>query len=285
MTSKCMKRPQLLLAMAVCLLFCGTSDIPAAQPDDAGQSSPLTSADSVMLCKLDGYLSEVDKLALPLACEECNFIIASVPDSTLRNRVAEHVYRHFRQSKYMGAENVAIYVYDRWFAPFRTVFADMNELDEAEFFAFVNRSSLIGTKAPVLKFPTSGRDSVTVPSPVKKKGSARKSIIYFYSSDCPKCLYTSVCLTKFLNSSKYKVNLFAVYTLEDRERWKKYIHKELDVRTTCRTRVYHLYGGDVDYVVPYGVIQTPRLFLVDENGIVIGRNLDVPALKILLEKE
>jgi len=235
-----------------------------------------------MFHKLDNYLGEVDKLSIPAACEECNFIIASVPDSALRNHVAEHVYRHFRKSKYMGAENVAVYVYDKWFAPFRTVFDDMNELDEAEFYAFVNRSSLIGAKAPVLKFPSAKKDSVCVPAPSVRKG--RKSIIYFYSRDCPKCLFTSVSLAKLLNSSKYKVNLYTIYTLQDKDRWNDYIHKELNVRNTCSTKVYHLYGGDVDYVVPYGVTQTPRLFLLDESGVVVGRNLDVPALKILLDK-
>lgn len=242
--------------------------------------------DSVIFHKLDNYLQEVDKLAIPSACEECNFIIASVPDSILRNHVAEHVYRHFRKSKFMGAENVAVYIYDKWFAPFRTVFEDMNELDEAEFYAFVNRSSLIGTKAPTLKFPSARKDSVTVPLPVKKHSArkSRKSIIYFYSSDCPKCLFTSVSLAKLLNGSKYDVNLYTIYTLEDKERWQKYIRNELDVKTNCRTKVYHLYGGDVEYVVPYSVTQTPRLFLVDENGVVTGRNLDVHALKILLEK-
>lgn len=236
----------------------------------------ITPEDSLVFSKLESYLAEVDRLSIPEACEESDFIIGSVPDSALRNRVAERVYRHWRKSRIMGYEGVAVHVFDKWFADFTTVFEDMDELDEAEFHSFINRSSLVGCRAPQLTFLSAEGDSVTLPA------GARWSIIYFYSSECPKCLYTSIRLRDLLNSSRYKVNFYAVYTQEDMERWGQYSRRELKVRNTSRTKVYHLYGGDVDYVVPYGVVQTPRLFLVDGRGVIVGRNLDVPALEQLL---
>lgn len=251
--------------------------------------------------KLGEYLQTIDHLEYDAAQQEVDFIISSVQDQELRNSVAQIVYNHFRDSKVMGSENIAVYVYDKWFATFECVFDEIELFDEAEFYAFLNRRSLIGQKAPDLCLEnTGGREVRLSETPLEEV-----NLLYFYSATCPKCLYTAHRLREIL-SKKYvkklekhlgkrlKINLFTVYTGHDDPEWQDYLKNHLNVPKSCKTKVYHFKGVDsdgtfaggadpTDYVTAYAVIQTPRLFMIDARNVIIGRNLDAAAVEILLK--
>lgn len=247
----------------------------ACAPQTASAPQPDTAA---LHRQLDKYLAQIDLLSIQAAEAETDFLISAVTDSLLRSDVATYAYNHFRASKYMGAENVAIHIYNIWFATFKAVFPSIEQLDDAELFAMFNRRSLIGAKAPELTLENERGDSLVIPA--KTKG--RYCVIYFYSAGCPKCLYTSIKLKEFLSKKHPKLSFYAVFTGDDDAAWQAYTMRELKVVNNCRTKVYHLKGGDSDYPLSYAVVQTPRLFLVNPDGIIIGRNLDVPALEKLL---
>lgn len=239
-------------------------------------SAPSWCGDDEVMAKMQEYLLAIDRLPADAACAEVDFMIGAVPDSLLRNKVAVAAYRHFMDSKVMGSENVAVHIYDEWFATFKTVFDEIEDLDAAEFYAFVNRRSLIGAPAEHLTLTDARGHELSIP----RKG--RRTILYFYSAECPKCLYISHKITELLNGGRYKVDFISVYTGDDDQVWDAYIRRNLAVRKTCRTRVFHLKGGEADYVIPYAVVQTPRLFLIDSEGQIIGRQLDENALCQLL---
>lgn len=270
-----MRRLSVILAIAATFVFCPC--VVRAVTDDEGGVQRADEGREILLARMTEYLNAMDTLPIPAAEAEVDYMISSIGDSLFRNTAAVEAYRHFRSSKYMGSENVAIHIYDKWFASYRTVFDNIDELDEAELYAFVNRRSLIGCKAPELLFEDADGDTLTVPS-----NSGRKSILFFYSVGCPKCLYISLTMSKYLNESNPDLDLYTIYTGEDDAAWHIYTERELKI-TAPSTRVRHLRGGLTEYATAYGVIQTPRLFLVDENGVIIGRNLDTEALSRLLE--
>lgn len=230
---------------------------------------------------MEEYLTAMDYLPCNEACPEADFLISSVRDSSLRNTIAVRAYKHFRESKVMGSENVAVHIYDRWFANFEAVFDSLDELDEAEFHALVNRASLIGRPAATLSFRDVRGRSVKLPS--SSAGLKRPSVIFFYSVGCPNCLLVSYELREYMKKKHPDVDVYTIYTGEDEKEWRTYIRRELSLKSRCKSKVYHLIGGDTDFVLPYAVTQTPRLFLVDSDGVIVGRSLDVPALKLLLE--
>lgn len=229
-----------------------------------------------VLAQMDEYLAAMDHLTIADASEEADFMISCVTDSSLRSAVAEKAYNHFRYSKVMGSENVAIHIFDRWFATFDTVFGNIDDFDEAQFYAFVNRQSLIGVKGKTIALLNRDGEEISIPFT-----NGRKAVIYFYSTFCPKCLYTSTKLCELFKNLNPELDFFAVYTGENEQEWEEYQSRNLDIRSDS-TAVYHLRSGDEDFVVAYGVIQTPRLFLLDEEGIITGRNLDADALSKLL---
>lgn len=249
-------------------------------------TAPQTSA---LSAKLDEYLSAIDCLEIPAACAEVDFLISSVQDEDLLNTVAQRAYFHFRDSKIMGSENIAIHIYDRWFADCTAIFDDLDKFEEAGLHAYVNRASLIGAQAPSLTLATPEGDEITLPTP------GRKAVVFFYSATCPKCLLTSIGLCSFLTGKKNpdplkttriragKMDFFAIYTGDDDAQWAEYTRKHLNLKSSCKSKLYHLKAEGSDFVTAYGVVQTPRLFLIGEDGRVIGRNLDVPALKKLMK--
>ncbi len=85
---------------------------------------------------------------------ECDFLIDTCVDSLMRQHVALSAYEHYRDSKVMGAEAVAIHVFDKWFDSGKVKMRDENELLAPRIYAEFNRRSLIGNQAPEMTLST-----------------------------------------------------------------------------------------------------------------------------------
>lgn len=270
-----MKRLLTFFAFALVLASCGVTS-PRQASSQASQQEAQTSSLDNLFSRQDEYLAAIDHMSIPAACMEVDAMISVARDSVIRDSVAVRSYRHFRNSKVMGSENVAVHIFDTWFATYKILFPTIDEFEDASLYAFVNRQSLIGSKPSELTMTDLNGQEVTFPS-----HNGHRTIVYFYSADCPKCLLTSLELKKFIVSKCPDVELFTIYTGDDIAVWNTYVAKNLNIPSSKGT-ICHLHGEDTDFVSVYGVIQTPRLFLLDENGVIIGRNLDVDALSKLL---
>ena len=252
-----------LLAAAVLLLsFLGRAQAP----------------DSLQLAALDAKLEEFfAALATePVAAKnaEADFLIGSCTTDAVRDHVAIRIYDHFINSPLMGDEGVAVHLTDTWFAPGKAHFTNEIDLMNARIYAEFNRASLLGEKAPVLEaLDPSGR-KVRVP------GEDRLSILYLYDTDCAKCKLETMQLQQAFGSGSVPVDFYAFYTGSNAEAWASY-RPQLDLPAL---QVIHVWDPelDSDFQRLYGVLQTPRMFLMDRNGIVIGRGLDTPGLQQLL---
>ena len=93
--------------LAILLVFC--SFISFAQTDSAKLST--------LSLKLAEYYEAMEREPLGVQMQECDFLIESTSDPEIRQHVALDIYNHYYNSPLMGAENVAIHIFDRWFAP------------------------------------------------------------------------------------------------------------------------------------------------------------------------
>ena len=98
--------------------------------------------------RLSEYFSAIEREGTDVQKGECDFLIETCTDSLMRQHVALTVYDHYRDSKVMGSEAVAIHVFDRWIAPGKVRMRSDAELMAARIFAEFNRKSQIGNKAP-----------------------------------------------------------------------------------------------------------------------------------------
>lgn len=242
---------------------------------------PLHGQDAGRMAQVDSllaqYVTAIRYESIPFKEGECDFILSSCSDPLVRQRAAVSLYDHYLHSDLMGEEAVAIYLFDNWFSTSRVHFPNRADSLNAAVFAEFNRSSLLGCKAPGLKMRSPSGSSVTIPRP------GRRSILYFYDTSCSKCNLTGILLRYLLEEDPYDVDLYAVYVGDNAAAWESYRQEKLDIEAPS-VNVFHLWDPelDSDFQRLWGVLQTPGLFLVDTDGTIIGRRLDVEALKRLL---
>lgn len=198
------------------------------------------------------------------------------PEETVR--IAWYIYNYYRSSNIMGYDEIAIYIADSYFLNKRYTLPDESAMMEMRLFAETNRNSLIGMKAPSLTLQDPAGTEIRIPD-----GDQDYSVLYFYDDECPGCVRTTPALMQYMirNSAGINFTIYMVYTQNDRERWMDYIQKAVQPFTLpANVRTVHLWDPDMtsDFVTKYGVISTPKLFLLDRNGNIIGRELTPTAL-------
>ncbi len=243
----------------------------------------LAQVDSTRMAELDKRLERYFQILEPESVEvksrECDLLIDSAKDSLLRRHIALKAYEHYLNSTLMGDEGVAVHLTDKWFAPGLVGMGGEEVLLNARIFADFNRRSLLGEPAPSFVMASFEGDSVSFGG-----GSDRFRVLLFYDTVCAKCKLEMMRLRPLLDSRNWPVDVYAVYTGSDKESWGQWITDRLDV-SASRTGVFNLWDPEVasDYQMKYGVLQTPRMFLVDKDGTIIGRGLDSDALERLLD--
>ena len=248
----------------------------------SGAAQQLDSAKREALeAKLAEYFEALKYESLDVQKEEADFLIESTSDSLVRQFVACTVYDHFIDSPVMGSEAVAVHVYDRWFAPGKVKMSNDMDLLNARIFADFNRQSLIGEKAPELVVESLDGSQVELFTEADKSG--RYIVLFFYDADCAKCKLESIMLSNVLETEDFPIDFVAIYAGDNRQKWDSYVEDRLSFEVS-RTKVLHLWDPtlDSDFQRKYGVLQTPRMFLVRPDGGIIGRGLDTQALSMML---
>ena len=225
--------------------------------------------------KLEEYFAALAGEPLSVQNAECDYLIESCKDSLVRQFVTLKIYDHYLKSKIMGDEGVAVHIADTWLIPGKVAMKDELDLLNAKVFAEFNRQAQIGAPAPEMTLRTPDGVDVTVPS------AGEYTLLYFYDTSCSTCRIETPRLARFLKESSFPLKAVAVYVGSDAEAWARYRENSLPV-----PGMIHLWDPEVesDFQRKYGVLQTPRMFLVGPDGKVVGRGLDTPALQILTDK-
>ena len=203
------------------------------------------------------------------------------PEETAR--IAYYMYNYYRNSKIMGYDEVAVYIADTYFINGGYTIQDEEKILEMKLFAESNRRSLIGMQAPELTLQDPSGTMVDI-----RPGDQDYTVLYFYDDECPGCIRTTPALMQYMIRSSAGINfsVYMIYTQDDRDRWMGYIQRAVaPFSLPANVRVTHLWDPDMTsgFVTKYGVVSTPKLFLLDRNGVIIGRDLTPTALGQVVE--
>ena len=223
--------------------------------------------------KLEEYFTALAGESAEVQNAECDFLIQSCQDSLVRQYVAIKIYDHYLRSRIMGDDAVAVHIAEKWFLSGAVAMKTDEDLLNAKVFASFNRASLIGSPAPALTL--FGPDGAAVNAPVK--GSY--NVLYFYDTSCATCKLETASLKNLVASAEYPLSVYAIYIGSDRAAW--------DAYREGFEGVTHVWDPSIssDWQMKYGVLKTPALFLVSPEGVILGRGLDTPALRILLNQQ
>lgn len=253
------------LLFLVSLLFCLAS---RAQTD----SSRVAILDNL----LDRYMASMETESVETKSSEADYIINSLTDKEFRQRAALRLFDHYKDSPLMGDEAVAVHLYDKWFADGSIEMRSEFDKLDAELFANFNRETLLGCDAPVITLRTPCGRKMTVPN----KGET--TVMFFFDTSCAKCRVESEVLPSVLAQADFPLKFCAVYCGQDRKGWRKF-RRSFKVKNP-NVKVVHLWDPEIEsgYLSHYGVISTPRMYLIDPDGTVTGRRLEVETLQELL---
>ena len=258
-----------LLSIVLTLLLCCGAHAAVQDPQ----------ADSTRFAPLDSLLNQFYGALLHAENDEKNTefdaLIASCRDSLTRQHVALAVFDHYRFSRVMGEEAVAVHVYDEWIATGKVVPRSEFEMFEAERFALENRKTLIGMPAPqlTLRKPCGGR--VTLPR------EGRAAVLFFYSPGCAKCRLETYALPTVLADVEFPMDFYAIDVDTDRREFRAF-RKALKTDNK-NVRMIHLWDprNESTMLLDYGVFSTPKVFVVWE-GEILGRRLEMSSLQEII---
>ncbi len=209
-------------------------------------------------------------------------LIAAGGNRELQNRLAHTAYNFFYDPQIMGQEGVAVHIAQNWFLNDRLDWPNKEGKFMLRTFVEFNRHSLIGMDAPELSLVDTTGNTVKLSSL-----DAEYTIVYFYTDDCTSCRKETPMLVDFVNGYEDGVlAVYAVYANDNARKWKDYIEKELFIYNPFMNWV-NVYDPEYEsgFQLLYNVIKTPQMFLLDKEKKIIGRGLNVKALKELLEEK
>lgn len=277
-----MRKLALIMAALLLVAGCGTARKAKEIPDQDSHSGQRAGIpDSTVFARLDSlmdsYCEAMMAESLETKCGEVDFLIGSASDSLVRQHIALHLYEHYVDAPLMGEEAVAIHIYDKWFEPGIVKMRGEFDLMAAEVFAKFNRSTLLGMQAPVTELADPEGIKHRIPS------EGRLSVLYFHRPDCSKCRLFTAALPGVLDASKPELDFTAVYCGSDAGEWAQF--RSNFVIQNPKVHLIHLWDPEFEsnYQVLYGVISTPRLYLISEDGTVLGRRLEPENLAEMLD--
>ena len=223
------------------------------------------------------YVTAIQTESVEAKQGECEFLIGSVRDSLMRRHLAVSLFNYYKEAPVMGDEAVAVWLYDNWFAKGRVAFEGEFEALDAEMFCNMNRNTLLGMDAPSLKARKPCGGHVNLPPAVVT------SLLWFYDTACSKCRVESKVLPTLLERNvDFPLTVVAFYSGRDRKAWREF-RRSFKVDNP-QVRLVHCWDPDVDsdYLRLYGVISTPKMYMVAPEGSIIGRRLEPESLIQLL---
>lgn len=207
---------------------------------------------------------------------EFDALIGSCRDSLMRQHVALSVFDHYRFSRVMGEEAVALHVYDEWIASGKVRTRSEFELFEAERFALENRKTQIGMRAPQITLRTPGGIRKRIPA------EGRPAVLFFYSPNCSKCRLETYALPAVLAQVRFPLNFYAVDVDADRREFRRF-RKALGGSGEF-VKMIHLWDpkSESSLLLDYGVFSTPKIFVAWEDGEILGRRLELDSLQEII---
>jgi thiol-disulfide isomerase/thioredoxin len=193
--------------------------------------------------------------------------------------VLNHCMNYAINSKIMGMENLMVTLGRRYYLNGLTEWSDSTWLKNLEEEIFKNERSLVGMKAA--NIPLADVDNNY--KRLYDIGGTNVTILYFYEPSCGHCRKTMPKVGEFAKkyASDPRIKVVAVYMLEDKEEWTKFIEEAdlsalVNVWDPNRESYYWYY---------FNTSSTPMVYVMDKDHKIFAKKIDVDTLYLIAENE
>lgn len=263
--------------VAIALLLFTTAVMNAQHP---GTIEGVADSSVTKLNKyISAYLSSVPPVPDSLIAAT-DRIISFAEKKHVASYIASRIFGIFRDPEIMGLESVAVHIAGKYFLTgVLPVPEGMSQMEILLFYEF-NRHSLSGMQAPELKLANVNGDSLSL-----RDQFSKYNILLFFDENCSVCKREIPVIRHIADSlSGEGVKVIAVYTQSSAARLRDYTNNEFSSGNSAAGWTF-LMDAELksDYQRLYNVISTPQIYLIDEEGVIQGRNLDGKSLEVLLK--
>ncbi len=217
-------------------------------------------------------------------------VVIQMPDSIIREAdrllrksavnddvfqyVAVWIMNRYASSEIMGHDAVVVHLADKVYLAGKAPWATKEYLAELEKRVSRLRSSLIGQKAPELLMNSFAGHYVSL-----YDVEAEYTIVYFWEPDCGHCKVATPLLRDYYNDNRDKgIEVFAVCTHHEREKWEKYI---------VDNGLNWINGWDPERLSRfdhfYNVDSTPLIYILDRQKKIIAKRLAAEDVSSFIE--
>jgi thiol-disulfide isomerase/thioredoxin len=180
--------------------------------------------------------------------------------------VAVYLFNHFRESEIMGHDAVVVKLADDIYLSGKADWVSKEFKDDLRKQVQLIRPNLIGKRAENLVMDSYKGIFVSLYDVEKEF-----TILYFWEPDCGHCKEATPKLKDYYEKvKKDNIEVFAVCTQSDKQKWTKYIEEN---------KLTWINGWDPErsshFDVYYNVQSTPMIYILDKNKIIIAKKLSV----------
>ena len=232
--------------------------------------------------KVEQYLRLIQHSHSDTILAKVNNLINAGDDTHTKSFMAYTAYNFFYNSPLMGQEGIAVKIAQDWFLNDKLPWPNEEGKFMLKAFVEFNKHSLIGMEAPELELQDSSGRKISLNSL-----EAEYTIVYFYTPGCSSCKEQTPQLIDFVNNySDGVLAVYAVYAESNESVWKKFIKENLHIYNPFAFW-NNVYDPDFSsgFHMLYNVMKTPQMFLLNKEKRIIGRGMDVEALKALLQQK
>ncbi|MGB8490103.1 MAG: thioredoxin-like domain-containing protein [Bacteroidales bacterium] len=228
----------------------------------------------ILQARLNSFFTNVLIQAPDTIDREIDRLIAKVQgDPKLFQFVAVWLFNHFSQSEVMGHDAVMVKLADDIYLSGKAPWVSKEFRDDLRKQVELIRPNLIGKKAVDLVMDSYKGIFVSLYDVDKDF-----TILYFWEPDCSHCKEATPKLRKYYETAKNEgVEVFAVCTTADRQKWEKYIQDN---------DLSWINGWDPDrksnFGAYYNVQSTPLIYILDRNKKIIAKKLSVDDIPLFI---
>lgn len=200
-------------------------------------------------------------------------------DSDCFKVVLNHCMNYAINSKIMGMENLMVELGRRYYLNGLTEWSDSTWLKNLEEEIFKNERSLVGMKAA--NIPLADLDNNY--KRLYDIGGTDVTILYFYEPSCGHCRKTMPKVGEFAKkyASDPRIKVVAVYMLEDKEEWTKFIE---DADLSALVNVWDP-NRESYYWYYFNTSTTPMVYVMNKDHKIFAKKIDVDTLYLIAENE
>ena len=208
-----------------------------------------------------------------------NLIEKSRPCKPMFRYIVSYFLNESYNSKLMGLDALFDDIARKYYLSGMAYWADSATIATIRENVIFSEHNLLGMTAPELKLE--GLDSTHYYS--LHEINAKVTVVLIYEPNCSHCQTYVPALYKevFLPYKNYGLEVYAIYSMDNREEWVDFIQKE-NLYDWINVWDENNFSG---FKVLYDARKTPAVYVLDQNKKIIAKNLSVDQVKKVVESE